>query len=357
MRSFFRNLQNLLPLVAAQPFSSRTLNAVHYGGLVESFGIRSARSSAMPLYLQIEPTVRCNLSCLMCPSSIDRKRNQTEDLSYADFKRIINSIPSALHVHLQGFGEPLLNRDILRMISYCKSRSIRVTLVTNGQLLSDQMCRALAGSGLDAIGISMDGATKSKYEKIRKGASFGKLVSNIRSLAATRDSALSRMKIFLVFVMMKENISELPLVVDFASKAGLDGVRCQHVQFDREVKGNASRSVLSSHNRPMAEAQVSCASGLAKNSGLDCFIQGFEKSRSFICPWPWAGVYITCKGEVSPCCNVCCASFGNIMSQRIDAIYNSEEYKEFRKKHLRGCIPAVCKGCPQEYYNGEKVIL
>lgn len=358
MRSLLKNTKNLLPAIASSLLSGRTLNAASYGILVHFAGLKSAKAIAMPLYAQIEPTINCNLACSMCPVSLRKGAYSHDDLSLGDFKKIVDKIPSALHIQIQGWGEPLLNRDIIGMISYCKSKGIRATMVTNGQLLTHEMGLRILDSGLDAIGISVDGASKKTYERLRPGASFERLLSNVKLLVKNRKWSKSKMKIFLMVVMMKENIYELSGIVELASELGVDGLRCQHVQFKPGgTEANVSRSLFFGDNLEAAKVEIRRASELARKRRLDCFVQKLEKSGNLACHWPWAGIYVSHDGRVEPCCNIVGLSLGSISHDDLQKIYNSEEYKKFRAGHASGSLPAQCKNCTYAYYNGEMVVL
>lgn len=352
-----RNVCNLLLAIAAAPLSERALNAATYCMVVYFVGLKSPWPITMPLYAQIEPSDNCNLNCCMCPVSKENRGHKPGDLSYDNFAKMIDALPSALHIQIQGFGEPLLNKNIVEMVRYSKSKGNRTTLVTNGQLLTKGMCEKLIGSGLDAIGISIDGAKKQTYESIRSGASFDRLISNITMLVKIRKASGSQMRIYLMFVMMNENFDELSNLVRMCSKLGLDGVRSQHVQLQYNVKGNRLRSVFSGKHRKKIEEEVKTSRRLSRENNLDCNFQGFERSRHMDCHWPWAGVYIKCNGEVTPCCNITQLSFGNILQQPFGEIWKSEKYCRFRKQHAKNRISKICKGCNYAYFNGEIVVL
>jgi MoaA/NifB/PqqE/SkfB family radical SAM enzyme len=124
-------------------------------------------------------------------------------------------------IHLHNFGEPLLDSRLESWIRHAKQKGIaHVTIYTNGSLLSPQRARGLVTSGLDEIRISFDGATQEEFENIRQPLDFKTVVSNVQSLAATRNKAGSPMKIGVVCCSTSdqgETVRALHQIVDYFS--------------------------------------------------------------------------------------------------------------------------------------------
>lgn len=88
-------------------------------------------------------------------------------------------------------GEPLIHENLFEMIELAKSSECLVGLTTNGMHLNRSNCRRMVDSGLDIIGVSIDGATKQTYESIRVGSTFEKLIDNIETLTSVIEKSLS----------------------------------------------------------------------------------------------------------------------------------------------------------------------
>ena len=88
-------------------------------------------------------------------------------------------------MYLYGFGEPLLNKELVRMARYLKEKSVcrEIRIYTNGALLSPEMNQKLVDSGIDLIRISLEGLGSADYKKICEvNIDFDALVANIADL-------------------------------------------------------------------------------------------------------------------------------------------------------------------------------
>ena len=116
--------------------------------------------------LIIEPTNTCNLRCTFCFVTEGMTR---EDgfMDFELFKKVIDESPGLEHLCMHNWGEPLLHKDIFRMINYAKAAGIAwVVMNTNGTLLTDKIIQRIVDSGLDIIRFSIDGSAET-FKKIR----------------------------------------------------------------------------------------------------------------------------------------------------------------------------------------------
>ncbi|AGT43801.1 radical SAM protein [Treponema pedis str. T A4] len=128
-----------------------------------------------PLQVGLNVTNKCNLKCVHCS-----KKNKNEDM--LNWKEIIDICKNkeVLNIYLTG-GEPFLHNDILEIIKYIKEKKITLSILTNGILLTEHICRnlaALLNNNTDYMQISID-SVYDKYELYRNKASFNILDMNI----------------------------------------------------------------------------------------------------------------------------------------------------------------------------------
>lgn len=110
----------------------------------------------------------CNYKCVYCfaDKTIDSYPDLNSLLKWIDtisdyFKK--NKITNP-RINLVG-GEPLLYNEIIPLIKYIHSKGIRVSLVTNGSLLTNEFLSEV-GEYLDMIGISVDTLEKETAIKL-----------------------------------------------------------------------------------------------------------------------------------------------------------------------------------------------
>ena len=105
-------------------------------------------------FAQIEPTTRCNYRCGFCAGRSMRQG----DLDWQVFERFLSSNPNLRHVELQGEGEPLMHPRFFDMVAACRARGIKVSLISNGSMLSESAIDRLIEGGVDSIHVSLESA-------------------------------------------------------------------------------------------------------------------------------------------------------------------------------------------------------
>jgi len=105
-------------------------------------------TATLPRSIYIEPTSRCNELCQQCPRTL-LSREDDRDLSFDDFRSIVDQFPELERVVLHGLGEPLLNKALPQMIRYLKARGTYVLFNSNGILLNAKWGQELIDAGLD----------------------------------------------------------------------------------------------------------------------------------------------------------------------------------------------------------------
>jgi cyclic pyranopterin phosphate synthase len=111
--------------------------------------------------LRISVTDRCNFRCVYCmPKEVygrDHKfLERRELLSFEEITRVARTFVAAgvKKIRITG-GEPLVRRDLERLIAMLAELDVDLTLTTNGSLLP-QKAQALADAGLRRITVSLD---------------------------------------------------------------------------------------------------------------------------------------------------------------------------------------------------------
>jgi MoaA/NifB/PqqE/SkfB family radical SAM enzyme len=130
-------------------------------------------------------------------------------------------------IDFQGLGEPLLNPNLPYMISKASEKDIDTGVTTNASLLFLGVIAKLAKAGINRLEVSIDGVEGAVYEKIRRKASFRQLLQNLLSVKEFRNKNPT-FSLQINFVLMKENIRQLPSMMYFASVFGAEKVWVLH---------------------------------------------------------------------------------------------------------------------------------
>jgi len=172
-----------------------------------------------PLSIGFEPSGYCNYRCEMCPAASNSRDKGF--MSLADYRKVIDRA-RPLFVTLGGDGEPLMNKDIIHFVSYAKSHSSTVKLITNGYFLNEEITKGILEYRLDNISPSIASVDKENYEKIRKGGDFERVVSNLKDLLRRRKESRARTHVVVNMTLSTSNITELPDAISFFGKMGVD---------------------------------------------------------------------------------------------------------------------------------------
>ena len=306
--------------------------------------------SQLPTDVYIEPTNRCNSRCRVCVRSFNTVE-PARDMTFAEFRLIIDQFPTAKRVILHGIGEPLLNDDLIHMIPYAKRvcPDAAVLFNSNAILLNDGWQQALLDSGLDEYRVSIDAATPETYAKIRGVEAFDTVTNNLgRFVQLASGNGSPRPSLW--FVALGENVHELPLLVELAADLGILEVYVQRlVKFDaglandqqslyRHLWEREERAVLEAETRAKALGVVMRASGLT--SPQDSLRGCDETERTWLhCHRPWTATYITVNGNVLPCCispfstrDYPALIMGDILQTSFAEIWNGPKYIERRTR-------------------------
>jgi len=313
--------------------------------------------SSYPFAIEIEVSNRCNKSCIICEHTYWNEENRS--LSFKDFQKIVDQFSKLKWVNLTGEGDAFLNNDYLKMLQHLKFKNISVFLVDSFDLIDEKVAEKLIRIGVDGIWISMDGATRKTYEKIKVGCNLEKALNNIKRLIKLKKKMNSPLpELCFRYIITTLNFHEMPQFVELIHSLG-----------DRDFLGDGSKiefaGLLAFEEIehlfvPKVPEEIRQAT-LRKAKELNVEISfAHPAHRRELPPMKhcaaWAEPYIMMGGYVLPCCAVLMSnkrpflrkySFGNILGRPFKEIWYSKRYREFRKAVCRskGKVPILCKGC------------
>ncbi len=167
-------------------------------------------------------------------------------MPFSLFRKLEDALRYAERVALYGVGEPLMNPDIVEMVAFTKrlmGDNGEIFLSTNGTLLSQKVAGKLVDAGLTSIYVSLDSLNKERLEGIRLGINYGSTLENFQLLLRRFGSDVN---IGVEYVVMKENLEELPVFVAEAAEMGVNHVLVSHVvPYSEEVASQMAYTTAS----------------------------------------------------------------------------------------------------------------
>ena len=294
-----------------------------------------------PPIVYIEPTNACNCNCVICP-----RRNMTREVGFMPmdlFRQIVGEIselgPS--EIRLFNFGEPLLHPRLCEMVDYCREKSLPAIFQTNGLLLTERYIHDLLATGLDYIGVSVNGLNAQEYETIRPGYSFDTIRANLQRLRRMATGAGRPLHIHINAQILKEDKEgRMPEIREYVKS--WDGVADS-----LSVSGLSVFDKIAFVNR-----------GTVRESDLAQLPR--KPDAKIKCTEPFDRLIVKWDGRVT----VCCADFdakmviGHADRQRIADLWNSRALNLLRNEIREGRYGGIplCRTCPK-FYSDEFTLL
>lgn len=189
------------------PAAELKRHAAVYGALA-----RTAEHT-VPLTTVVELTRRCNLRCVMCYATPDRGRPELSDDALFGLIDQIRDLGS-LFVTFIG-GDPTVRGAFLPLVRHARSRRLAVQILTNGLLLDEAACDALAEARVMHVGLTLLGGTAATHDRLaRRPGAFAGVLGAARLLKARGVHAVVK------FLLMRDNAQELPEVERIAGELG-----------------------------------------------------------------------------------------------------------------------------------------
>ena len=304
---------------------------------------------------QIELTTRCPLQCKMCIRA-EGAQWQYQDMPLEDFRKLLPCLADVETVVLEGWGESLLHKDLSQCIRLVKKEGPQVGFVTSGMGLTKYRVTELIEAGLDFAGFSISGITAETHDAIRVNSHLPEVLNAIRLFHEEKARLGSlRPKIHIVFLMVQDNIEEVPSVPSFAKEAGIEEVALTNICHTINAWQETERVFVWESVRNKYEEIVRKAEANARKLSIRLKRPSLSAIDVPVCEEnPLGNLYISVEGEVSPCVylypplpspfkRIFCGkeyriekvSFGNIFRDPFSAIWNCSHYEEFRNRFIK----------------------
>ncbi len=314
--------------------------------------------------LFFELTLRCNESCFHCGSSCANDR--PDGLPLEKYKEILDEVRenfgAGVKIALTG-GEPLLYQDFFELTEYIHSLGMQWGMTSNATLITADVARQLAETGMTGISISIDGLreTHDRYRNYPGG--YDQAVAGLENLIKyCSDSAL-----MVTTVVNHENISQLPALFDFFDKMDFNEWRLTGIEpigralnFPHMLLTPEDHKHMLDFIKEKREQKLPVEYGCCHFLGTD--YEAEVRDWYFLCS---AGIYtasIMENGDVGACLDIprnATSIQGNVLQDSFTRIWK-ERFRFFRtplserNEHCRSCPQArFCRGGSYHSWNFE----
>ena len=319
-------------------------------------------------WIQVEVTSCCNAACLYCPRTVYRDVWLNRNLSLEVFERLMPAFKKTQLVFLQGWGEPFLNSELLKMVRMAKEAGCKVGTTTNGMLLNTKTIHQVVECGMDVLAFSLAGVDESN-DSIRQGTSFDRVLEAIRILHETKKKLGNKLPaIHIAYLLLRSKIDDferLPLALQGLGisqivVSTLDFVPCE------ELEGE---TIISSTVNEYKELRVrlDAVKAVCKQLGIRVHYQLHRpgERRSTCTENVLRAFFVSSDGMVSPCVFVNLPvsqkihifhdgkkryrrlAFGNVSDTPVGNIWRKKAYRDFRKAFYENRLPGICEDCPK----------
>lgn len=179
---FYINENEFDALEGQQLFPSdvRSLIGDNLSVIIVKPGILPVDNFSSPDTVFFEVTRACNLHCTHCFNSSGVKLN--DELSIAERHQVIDDLflNGIQEIRFTG-GEPLALPGIHDLILHASSLGLRVSLGSNGVLITEQLAQQLAYEGVNRVVVSLDG-NETEHDKIRGAGTYKKSLNALQFL-------------------------------------------------------------------------------------------------------------------------------------------------------------------------------
>jgi radical SAM protein with 4Fe4S-binding SPASM domain len=324
----------------------------------EEFFLRHDQRKPRLASLQFELTSRCNERCIHCyiPNG---KKNAGFDMSFERFKYILDQYAEmgGLQVTLSG-GEALMNKDIVKMLWYCREKDMQISLLTNLISLKEELIPILKDVNISLIQVSLYSMNAEKHDFITtvKG-SFEKTKTAIEKLHN------ADIPVQISCPIMKANKDGYDEVMKYAQrlrmKAQTDYIMM--AQADLDTSNLANRISIEETEkviRDIMENDVDYQTETLAQEPLSS-ISEEEFAEMSLCGAGLNDLCVTVNGDIYPCAGWQGFVVGNVFRESLKGIWEHspklEQIRMIKQKDFPKCLKCeardFCNMCLVRNYN------
>lgn len=182
---------------------------------IARFGLRKPFVTGSPIAVVWTYTNICNLQCGHCYA--DANASDTKELTLKERLLVIDHLVDSGVVALNfSGGEPLMRKDLFTVAEYARDNNLKISLSTNGTLLTKECVKTLHKIGITSIDISLDGINPGTHDSIRNvPGSFDKAVKGLKNCVSA-----GFLNVVVNTTLTQATFNEIPLIYEFVKTLG-----------------------------------------------------------------------------------------------------------------------------------------
>ena len=301
------------------------------------------RITEQPVSFSIDVVSTCNLACPTCPVANWPKESWTGVKGIMDADLLHRLIRKAISeclvadIKLFAYTEPLLHPRLPELVAVVKSYGLPCRISTNLNVLRD--ADALLGAGPDEIVVSVSGFHQENYAVTHTGGDIDVVKTHMRLLAEARQRLGAKTAITVSFHKYRTNLSDLPLMKQFATSLGMGFDESWAAFFPLE-------KVLTYAKPELALATITDAdAGIIDRLGISLVevVERASHTPADSCELQDHAVILDVTGQVYLCCESAMDATRNKIASYLDTPL---ALVQARKKNHTLCTTCMAGGLP-----------
>jgi len=316
--------------------------------IIDSFFTMKAKMKRIPYNGGFELTPFCNLDCKMCYVHLDKESIESNQ-KLLTVDQWIHIMQQAVDAGMQSAdltgGECLTYPGFKDIYLFLLSQGIKVSVLTNGCLLTDEMVEFFSQYKPETVQMSVYGSNDDAYERVTGHRVFHKVIAGIERL----QSAGIHIKISITpNKYMKEDASAL---IELVRSLGVEYMIGSVTLPARPETGRQMEEYVADSGffeELRRKEDIYYAEYRAKNpdkyTPYTFTIKGFKREGGIPCGSGRCGFHINWKGEMTPC-----IPFHTVRFSALELGFN-EAWKCINHAACSYVPPSECATCEYERY-------
>lgn len=283
--------------------------------------LRSRFFSHSPFRLVHDITYECNCKCKMCERWMQVSSYKNQLTTEENFKMLEDAKKAGMLFYIVEGGEPLLHKELPRILQYAKKLDFVTTIITNGYYLKERYDEILPFT--DSLIVSID-SNDELHDKMR-----GLKGLRQRAIEGIKLSKNMKIKISMNSVLCTLNSEKIDGLIELSEDLTIP-IIFQPMDI---YKGYNEDLRL-----PQPELQKVFSKILEmkkeghKIGNSYSYLQHIIRNKNYICHAPKCFTYVKPNGNIVSCCDMYDKVWGNVKNTQFKIIFNNKEFKEFCKK-------------------------